>query len=76
MSDYTNVMRERSGSSKKTEDKDQKELLTFTLTRDEEHERTLIITANSFETNSHVLSNLFYWASVHNSIPSIGDVNR
>ena len=41
MSDYMKVMRERSDSSKRTEDSDHKEVLTFTLRSDEEHVRVV-----------------------------------
>ena len=65
-SDYMTVIRERSGSSKRTEDSDHKEVLTFTLRSDEEHVRALTKNAannmtSSFEPNAHtyVLSNLF-----------------
>ena len=60
------VMRERSGSSKRTEYSDHKEVLTFTLRRDEEYVRavtkhTVNNMSSSFELNAHpyVLGNLF-----------------
>ena len=60
------VSRERSDSSKRTEDSDHKDVLTFTLRSDEEH--MLAVTklavnnmASSFELNAYpyVLSNIF-----------------
>ena len=66
MSDYMKVMRERSDSSKRTEDSDHKEVLTFTLRSNEEHIRAVNKhavnnMASSFEPNAqrYVLSNLF-----------------
>jgi len=59
-------MRGRNSSSKRNEDRDHKEVLTFTLRSDEEHVRALIMhavntMASSFEPNAHpyVLSKLF-----------------
>ena len=59
MSDYMKEMRERSDSSKRTEDSDHKEVLTFILRSDEEHAVNNM--ASSFEPNAHpcVFSNLF-----------------
>ena len=66
MSDYMKVMRERRDSSKRTEDSDHKEVLTFTLRSNEEHIRAVNKhavnnMASSFEPNAqrYVLSNLF-----------------
>ena len=66
MSDYKKVIRERSDLSKRTEDNDHKEVLTFTLRSDEEHVRAVTKQAvnnmaSSFELSAHpyVLSNLF-----------------
>ena len=79
ISDYMKVMRERSDSSKRTEDNGHKEVLTFTLRSDEEHVR--VVTkhainnmASSFEPNVHpyVLSNIFTGlhakVKLHNSL--------
>ena len=79
MSDYMKVMRERSDSSKRTENCDHKEALTFTLRSDEEHVRAVtkhVVNnmANSFEPSAHlyVLSNLLSELHVkvylHNSL--------
>ena len=79
VSDYMKVMRERSDSSKRTEDSDHKEVLTFTLRSVEEHARAVTKhavnnTASSFELNAHpyVLSNLFIRlhakVDLHNSL--------
>ena len=66
LTDYIKVMRERSGSSKRTGDSDHKEVLTFTVRSDEEHVRSLTKhavnnMANSSELSAHpyVRSNLF-----------------
>ena len=58
MREYTNAMPERSGLSPDAEDKDQKEVLTSTLKRDEQHVRVLTKHAvnnvtNPFEPQSH-----------------------
>ena len=79
MSGYMKVMRERSDSSKRTEDSDHKDVLTFTLRSDEEHVRAVTKHAvnnmtSSFEFNAHpyVLSNLFTGlhakVDLHNSL--------
>ena len=58
MNDYMKVMRERSDSSKRTEDSGHKEVLTFTLRSDEEHLRAVTKhavnnMASSFKPNAH-----------------------
>ena len=58
MSDYMKVMRERCDSSKRIEDSDQKEVLTFTLRNDDDHVRAVTkhavnTMASSIEFNAH-----------------------
>ena len=79
MSDSMKVMRERSDSSKRTEDSDHKEVLTFTLRSDEKHVRAVTKHAVSNMASSvepsaypHVLRNLFTGlhtkVDLHNSL--------
>ena len=54
MSDYMKLMREKSDSSKRTEDSVHIDVLTFTLRSDEEHENVVNNMASSFELSAYL----------------------